>query len=152
MFLLKSEEILEHLSNLIHRDTQQQKLHIDLTVAEIHRITKAGSLDFGGSEFEPVQSVRLEPEKKSPNDDYGWWQLSKGTYRAMFNETLEIPEEIISVVSLHDHALGAGLIGSNRLITGQEKISRITLNFVVPEAGCNIKENARFSMLHMLKG
>ncbi|MDR9418680.1 hypothetical protein [Gracilimonas sp.] len=151
MLLLKSDNILEHLSNLIHKDTQQNDSQIDLTVNEIHQITKAGSLDFGGSEFEPVQSVLLKPEKQNPEDDYGWWKLSKGTYRAFFNETLDNPKDITSLISLHDHAQDAGLISSTVMITEPGKVGRISMNFHVPEAGCNIKENARLAMLHMLK-
>lgn len=150
MFLLESDELLEHTSNIIHEDTQKQKLNIDLTISKVFSFTKAGSLDFGGSEFEEANGKYIEPVKQSNNADYGWWILKQGTYQAVFNESLHNLEDTLVAISLHEHASKAGLIANSRLLTPDHSMDEITMNFQVPTNGCNIKENARFATLHLI--
>lgn len=151
MSLLQSDEVLKYLSNIIHKDTQQHELHIDLTVSEIHVLTGSGSLDFGGSEFKAAQSVPVSAEKKNPEDKYRWWQLKKGTYRAFFNEAIDEGQNYTAIISPHFHAQEAGLISNTYLIPSGEAIGTLSLNFRVPETGCNIKENARLATLFLIK-
>jgi hypothetical protein len=148
MILLQSDELDNHLQSIIHRDTQQHKSHFDLTVAEIHRFTKAGSLDFGGSEFEPAGKELLDPQKND-GDDYGWWHLAKGTYQATMNEQIKDTEDTIAVIAPHPHALEAGLIANTQLPSDNGR-QLLTMNFSVPQIGCNIKENARIAELYLL--
>ncbi|SMO91605.1 hypothetical protein [Gracilimonas mengyeensis] len=152
MSLLPSKEILKHLSDIIHADTQQHEFNIDLTVSEVHLITGSGSLDFGGSEFHAAESVPVKPEKENPDDDYGWWKLKKGTHRLLFNESLEEIPNGIALISPHSHAQQAGLITNSRIITASEDTDQLFMNIVVPEAGCRIKENARIASLIILEG
>ncbi|NBC64379.1 MAG: dCTP deaminase, partial [Bacteroidetes bacterium] len=86
MNLLPSDNILNLTENIIHKDIQLHEQHLDFTVAEVHRLTGAGSLDFGGSEFTPAKSEIIDPKKRNPNDSYGWWDLKIDTYKAVFNE------------------------------------------------------------------
>lgn len=150
MILLKSDELSDHLDSIIHQETQQHKNHYDLTVNEIHKVTEAGSLDFGGSEFQPADTQRIDPQKKDEDDDYGWWHLPKGTYKAVMNETLKEFEDTIALLSPHAHAQQAGIITNNVILSSEEEGHSITVNFTVPKAGCNIKENARFAVLYLL--
>ncbi|MGK7369223.1 MAG: hypothetical protein ACNS64_03320 [Candidatus Halalkalibacterium sp. M3_1C_030] len=150
MFLLESDELLEHTSNIIHEDTQKQNLNLDLTVSKIFSFTEAGSLDFGGGEFEEASGKFIEPVKQSTDADYGWWILKEGTYKAVFNESLHNLEDTLVALSLHDHASLAGIIANSRLVTPDHSLDEITMNFQVPKNGCNIKENARFATLHLI--
>lgn len=150
MFLLESDELLEHTSNIIHEDTQKQKLNIDLTISKIFSFTKAGSLDFGGSEFEEAGGKLIEPVKQSTDADYGWWILKKGTYQAVFNEALHSLEDTLVALSIHDHASKAGIVANSRILTPDQGLEEITMNFQVPANGCNIKENARFATVHLI--
>ena len=150
MFLLESDELLEHTSNIIHEDTQKHKLNLDLTVDRIFSFTEAGSLDFGGGEFEEAAGKFIEPVKQSNDADYGWWILKEGTYKAVFNESLKNLEDTIVALSLHSHAASAGVIGCTQLLTADHKLDDISMNFQVPKNGCNIKENARFATLHII--
>lgn len=149
MILLQSDEITNHLASIIHKDTQQHENHFDLTVSIIHELTEAGSLDFGGSEFQPANKRPVETQKKNPDDDYGWWHLSKGMYQATMNEQVKEFEDTIALVAPHSHAQQAGITGNTLILSSKEKES-ITVNFRVPKAGCNIKENARFAVLYLL--
>lgn len=150
MFLLDSNEVLEHLSNIIHKDTQQHKRSVDLTVSQIHQFTKAGSLDFGGSEFEAAKSKVIDPVKQSKNDDYGWWILKEGSHKAVFNESLQKIEDSLIAIAPHSHALDAGLVANTQLFSIDDNAGTLSMNFHVPKNGCNIKENARFATLYIL--
>jgi deoxycytidine triphosphate deaminase len=150
MILLQSEELINHLGSIIHRDTQQHPNHFDLTVTEIHELTEAGSLDFGGSEFQPAHKRPVETQKKNPEDDYGWWHLSKGMYQATMNEQIKEFKDTIAFIAPHSHTQQAGIIANTIILSSEEEGNSITMNFRVPEAGCNIKENARFAVLYLL--
>lgn len=150
MFLLDSDELLEHTSNIIHEETQKQKLNLDLTVSQIFTFTEAGSLDFGGGEFEAATRKIIEPVKQSNDADYGWWILKEGSYKAVFNESLHNLEDTLLALSLHTHAKEAGLIANAQIISVDHKLEEVSMNFHVPQTGCNIKENARFATLHII--
>lgn len=150
MFLLQSDELLDHTKDIIHKDTQQHKFSFDLSVAEIHTFTEAGSLDFGGSEFEPASSRSIAPEKQNADDKYGWWNLEQGMYKAVFNEQLQNNEDTLTIISPHEHAIQAGIIAGTNLITDEVNKEQLSMNFQVPAVGCRIKENARFANLQIL--
>lgn len=150
MILLQADELTNHIGSIIHQDTQQHDDHFDLTVDQIQRLTEAGSLDFGGSEFQPAQKRIIDPQKKSEDDDYGWWHLRKGTYQATMNEKIKEFEDTIAFLGPHSHAQQAGIITDTKILSSNEEGERVTMNFRVPEAGCNIKENARLAVLYLL--
>lgn len=150
MFLLESDELLEHTSNIIHEGTQKHKLNLDLTISKIYTFTEAGSLDFGGGEYEEAPGKIIEPVKQSTDADYGWWILKEGTYKAIFNETLQNLEDTLVAISLHSHAASAGVIANSQIVTADHNLDEISMNFQVPKNGCNIKENARFATLHLI--
>jgi hypothetical protein len=150
MILLQADEIINHIGSIIHQDTQQHDNHFDLTVAQIHQLTEAGSLDFGGSEYQPAQKRAVVPQKKNKEDDYGWWHLHKGTYQATMNEEIKEFEDTIALLAPHPHTQKAGIITNTNLLSSNDEGKPVTINFRVPEAGCNIKENARFAVLYLL--
>ena len=152
MFLLQSDELLDHARDIIHKETQHHKFSLDLTVTEIHQYIAPAALDFGGSEFEAASTELVEPQKLNIEDDYGWWQLQQGTYKAVFNEELQHLEDTLAVISPHNHADEAGIIAGTKLISSEAQTDRITLNFQTPSMGCRIKENARLATLHILAG
>lgn len=149
MNIIQSDELTDHLESIIHKETQQHENHYDLSVAEIYQFTEAGSLDFGGSEFQPAQKRLVEPQKENKDDDYGWWHLRRGSYQATMNEKIKDFDKNIGLLAPHAHTQKAGIIATTNILSGNEE-EKITINFRVPEAGCNIKENARFAVLYLL--
>lgn len=149
MILLQSNEIANHIGSIIHQNTQQHSNHFDLTVAEIHELTEAGSLDFGGSEFQSAEKKEVELQKNQ-GDDYGWWHLSKGTYQATMNEKIQEFKDTLALLAPHSHAQQAGIITNSGILSSEKESEAVTINFWVPEAGCNIKENARFAVVYLL--
>ena len=110
MTLHDKEQVAKRLENLVHLDTQGFSLGVDLTVAEVHRLTGGGKLDFGGSEFEAAETEKVTPEKADPEDDYGWWHLEAGTYLVRYNEHLKLAEGELGLVSPHTRLLQAGRV------------------------------------------
>lgn len=147
MNLLEANQITNHIENIIHEDTQLHKNSIDLTVNEIHKFTKAGSLDFGGNEFKAAETHIVTPQKKNKDDKYGWWNLEQGRYKCLFNEVVS-GENGLSVISLHEHAKKAGLMANTALIL--QKSEPLSLTVDIPETGCKIKENARLATAFLI--
>jgi len=152
MKLNRSKDILSKLGNIVHADTQKHGHRIDLTLSEVHKLTGPGSLDFGGSEFREAPSEVVRPQKKQSDDDYGWWSLESGTYIVACNESIELDDSGIAVVTPHPHSLKAGLTVNTTVIDAgaTANTETITLLIKVPEKGCNIKENARFASLFLI--
>ncbi|WP_421775510.1 hypothetical protein [Gracilimonas sp.] len=149
MSFLAFDELKKKVSDLIHEDTQRHGHHLDLTVAEVHRITGAGSLDFGGSEFKPATTEKLNSEKQKADDDYGWWKLQQGPYKVIFNESVNVEDVSAAMISAHPHARQAGLISDSYMISNDSS-DALSLNVTVSEAGCSIKENARLAELRII--
>lgn len=137
----------DKLDGLVHLDTQAAPHGVDLTVTAVFRLTGAGSLDFGGSEFEEAARERLEPEKAQPDDDYGWWELRAGTYVVRYNES--VSEAGVLLVTPHRRLLQAG--AHHAAFQVQEPTDQLEAVLIVPERGVRIKENARISRLAILE-
>lgn len=148
--VLESEDLITHLQGIVHRDTQEHDYHFDLTVGDVEAFNGTGALDFGGSEFRPAGTHKLDPEKQDPEDDYGWWELEGGTYRAIFNEALARPREALVFITPHSHLRQAGIVAETLIYVPGEDTGRPYMNFRVPSGGCRIKENARFASLCMV--
>lgn len=153
MAFLKEDRFAKHIHSLIHQDTQQQEYNIDLTAGEIHAFAGPGSLDFGGSEFQPAKRQLITPQKKVEDDDYGWWNLPGGSYQVTMNEKMNADntDNILGILVPHEHARQAGIISDNLLLAVEKEPQTITLNIQVPKAGCNIKENARIAALYLFE-
>lgn len=142
-----NNSLLELIHDLIHEETQVQGNRVDLTVNRVFELTEAGALDFGGSEFEPAETQQLEPVKKNPDDDYGWWHLDSGTYQVEYNEQLSPGEQTLLLVPLQ-RVIKAGASHEAYVVTGDSDTFRTVLH--VGDSGCNLKENCRLTGVHLL--
>lgn len=152
MALSNSSELIESVENIIHQDTQLQEYRLDLTVSEIHEYESSGSLDFGGSEFEPAPTNKLDPVKKDEDDTYGWWNLAGGTYLAICNETIDAENDASVIITPHPHAIEAGLMINTIVPQNGQTDSALRIPIHVPKVGCKIKENARFAAAYIITG
>ena len=143
---MSAEELFDtYLEGTIYKDKQVDSRGVHLTVSEIHCITGRGETDFGGSEHRDAETEPLEPEKRDPDDDYGWWELDEGTYRVVFNESARAtPGALLLVPS--ERILSCGCDIAPTLIQKGSIESVLT----VPESGVSIKENARIALLSRL--
>ncbi|SRR6056297_1790845 len=152
MALSPSNELIKSVQNIIHQDTQLQEYRLDLTVSAIHEYDSSGSLDFGGSEYKPASTNKLEPVKKDDDDSYGWWNLAGGTYLAICNEKIDVENGASVIITPHPHAVEAGLMINTIVSEKGKSDSAIRVPILVPGVGCKIKENARFAAAYIITG
>lgn len=143
--ILDLEGTRDHVEGLLHLDTQEAAVGLDLTVSEVLRVTGPGSLDFGGSEEEAAEVEAVEPELRDPEDDYGWWELDPGSYLVRYNEALNLGEDRLAHVLPLERTLRAGVFHPAFLVDGSRDPLETLLS--VGAAGGHLKENCRISRL-----
>ena len=141
MRILSADEAAEQLENVIHLQTQRAVDGVDLTVGGVYKLEGGGRLDFGGSEFEEAEQMVMHPERRSREDEYGWWKLTPGEYIIEYNE--EFVGEGIARVYPHSRLLRAGASHA----AFRPEPGKLKTLLQVAEGGVHIKENARISTL-----
>lgn len=139
------EDIASLVKGLISEKHQVRPYGVDLTVGKISAVKKEGDLDFGGSEEKEALTEELKPAKRTPDDKYGWWNLTAGEYIVKFNERVEVPENSLCILQPLLRTMKAGVMHPTLLLMSGEKIDEVVL--LVGKSGLNIKENARISSL-----
>ena len=135
-------ELAPFVDDIVHEPTQTAGRGLDLTVAEIHRITGPGRVDFGGGEREAADREPIDTERRNPDDDYGWWDLDAGRYLLSYNESLSAPDDLSLVLQPHEAVLTRGAAHPTLHIRSFE-----TVPLSVGGTGLRLKENARVSTL-----
>ncbi|MFB6245255.1 MAG: deoxyuridine 5'-triphosphate nucleotidohydrolase [Candidatus Nanohaloarchaea archaeon] len=139
------------VSGYVDLDTQIQPNGFDLTAAEIHSFGGAGRLDFSNSEREIPETKKIEPESEGEDDAYGWWRLSRGCYKVVMNERVDIPNDIVAVAFPRSSLLRMGATTENAFWdSGYSGGGAFMLNVENPE-GVEIKENARINQLGFVR-
>ncbi|HKJ68275.1 MAG TPA: dCTP deaminase [bacterium] len=147
---MPNDELKKVIKNIVHEPTQfppNQNLAY-LTVAKIGKITRQGSLDFGGSEYREAEVEWIQPELQSKEDKYGWWDLAPGLYQVQFNESLSFSDDSGVLLQIWSQALKAGVAHPTEVIT-ESRDPLVTL-LQVSEPGSSIKENARLSEVRLI--
>lgn len=154
--VLNREELREMIeeenliSDYLHLETQMGSNGFDVTVDEIHRYTGSGKLDFSNDERELPETERVEPEKKSGEDDYGWWTLEPGVYKIVMNEKVDIPNDLVGFAFPRSSLLRMGATINNAVWdSGYTGRGEFMLTVENPD-GIEIKENARVNQLVFL--
>ena len=144
---LDGKAIVALLEGVVHAETQVDKFCVDLTVAQIHRFTKRGTLDFGGGECLGASTKALHPKKKGEDDKYGWWELHQGLYLLVYNEKFRnIDERHLATLSPHPRLLQAGAYHATSSVFVSESFTSV---LHVSQVGCALKENCRVSRLQI---
>lgn len=141
--ILSGEKIASLTKGLISAKKQMTTTSLDLTVRNVHLINLGGRLDFGGSEYKEASTSPVEPEKKTPEEPYGWWNLGSGNYLIRFNETLIPPQDSLIMVFPHERILAAGVSHSTILVSRLDE--NVCVRLQIGPEGISIKENARIS-------
>ncbi len=139
------KDIAAMAEKLISEKHQVHRYNIDLTVSKILTVKKEGDLDFGGNEEKEALTEELKPEKRNPEDKYGWWALTAGEYIVKFNEKTTIPENCLGILQPLPRTMKAGVIHPVLVLPAGEGAREVVL--LVGKSGLNIKENARISSL-----
>jgi hypothetical protein len=147
---LRGEEIVSSAEGLISAKKQQGEFSLDLTVKTISHINIGGALDFGGSEYQEASVSLLDPEKKTPDEPYGWWNLDTGDYLIRFNERIKIPTNGLIMIFPHERLLAAG--ASHAPLAIENLNPNVDVPVHVGPTGLKIKQNARVSKALVLLG
>jgi len=145
MILPKHHIVREALVKETIGDSQFQPCGVDLTLKEAHSLLSAGKIDFDNSERKISDSKKIEFDSKNEI------HLSKGCYKVIFNELVEIP----------DHSAAFGFPRSSLLRCGAflqcavwdpgyKGRSEALLN-VSNEHGITLKKNAKLIQLVFVK-
>lgn len=81
-------DLQARVEGIVHEPTQVHTDRVDLTVSDVFRVEEAGRIDFGGGELADAALEPVGTERRSPDDDYGWWNLESGQYLLAFNESI----------------------------------------------------------------
>lgn len=139
------------VKDYIHLETQLQPNGFDLTVAEIHRFKDSGKFDFSNSEREIPETERIEPEKKDPQDDYGWWDLEPGAYKIVMNEKVDIPNDLVGIAFPRSSLLRMGVTTENAFWDSGYSGGGEFMLHVENSEGVEIKENARINQIAFIR-
>ena len=145
MGLCSGEYLAKFAEKLISAKHQVHEYGLDLTVANIYAVKKAGDIDFGGSELKEAMVEEVPSVKRSVEDSHGWWTLAAGQYIVEFNEKVIIPDGCSATIQPRYDTLSAGVFHPTITYVSGEKVAKTVL--VVGKSGFNIKENARISVL-----
>ena len=134
------DDIADRLDDLVHRETQAHDTGVDLTVAAVHAVSGPAQVDFGGGELTEATTGLIDPVKRDPDDDYGWWNLAGGTSLVESNESLsgDDPAQLQPRVELVER-------GVSHPTLRVADLPRVPI--AVPAAGIQLKETARVSTL-----
>ncbi|GAA0257822.1 dCTP deaminase [Halobaculum roseum] len=151
--------LIDRLDDIVHEETQTEGPGIDLTLAGVHEIADPGAVDFGGGELADASFATIEPEKRDPDDDYGWWDLEPGTYLVTLNEslsgddtvTLQPRTELVARGATHPTLRTASLppvpLTVSRTASGAGDVDFDNAGGTRETVGLRLKENARVSTL-----
>jgi len=142
-----SDDGIDSVDNLVYEPTQAHDHGIDLTVSAIYEVAAPGRIDFGGDELEDADLEPVPTELDAPDDEYGWWHLDGGQYVLQHNEFLTDPDQLL-LCQPRNELLARG--GSHPTVQVSSHLPLLPLS--VPEAGLDLKENARVSTLVPIGG
>lgn len=145
MPLISGDKCLESISGIIYAKKQVHPKSLDLTVKKILKLKSAGELDFGGGEYKASEGDAVAPVKKSPGDEYSWWNLEHGLYLVSFNEKFNLSEDVLGIIFPHSRLIRSGGTHSPCIVSKDEDQPVIILQ--VGPHGLRLKENARISSL-----
>ena len=119
----------------------------DITVESIYCFESAGSLDFSNKERVIPQAKMLEPKKKKEEDKYGWWTLSKGSYKVRTNEKVNLPNTLTALGFTRTSLLRMGAFTQNGVWDAGFKGKGEFILVVDNPFGIELKQNARIVQL-----
>lgn len=139
------------VGDYVHLETQLQPNGFDVTVDEIHEFRDSGQLDFSNSEREIPETEKIEPVKRDPEDEYGWWDLEPGVYKVVMNEKVDIPNSLIGVAFPRSSLLRMGATTENAFWDAGYSGGGAFMLKVENEDGIQIKENARINQIGFIE-
>ena len=134
-------QVLKYIKNLLS-ENQLQPAGVDLTVYKVFKLISRGYL---GVNYRRISEVQEVPKKN------GKWHLSKGAYKVLINEIIQVPEDAIGLCFPRSTLLRMGVDVRCALwdpgYYGRSEILLVVHN----EHGVIIEENARIAQIVFIK-
>ncbi|MGH9679849.1 MAG: hypothetical protein ACRD4Y_07845 [Candidatus Acidiferrales bacterium] len=149
MQLISGKVAAEHISGILHPQYQVHGFAVHLTVRTIFSLDPTGQIDFGGGEYIPAGRRELSSHPVRPEDKYKWWDLGRGSYFAVCNETLHLAANEIALIEPEDRLLRAGGWHVPLFVRGH--VDPVELLLEVGVARLRVKENARLARVRLFR-
>ncbi|MFA5105212.1 MAG: deoxyuridine 5'-triphosphate nucleotidohydrolase [Candidatus Margulisiibacteriota bacterium] len=119
----------------------------DMTVAMIYKFCGQGYVDFSNKERKMPECNEIAPVKANIADKHGWWDLPKGAYKVITNETVNMPGNMTALAFTRTTLLRMGAFTQNGVwdagFSGKSEFILVVEN----PSGIRIKQNARVVQL-----
>jgi dUTP pyrophosphatase len=142
--LIKEKKLIEGYIDL---EKQLTPNGFDMTAAKISGFAGQGAVDFSNKERKMPDCVELVPVKADPKDKHGWWELPKGAYKVMTNETVNMPSDMTALAFTRTTLLRMGAFTQNGVWDAGFKGKSEFILVVENPLGIRIKQNARVVQL-----
>lgn len=142
-------EAASRLTGMISPRYQVHGYSIDLTAKQIYALDPGGQVDFGGPEYSPSARVPVASLRRSREDKYEWWDLSRGAYMLEFNENLALAPNEFAILEPDDRLVRCGASHGTAFLRGQGE--RLEALLVVATLNVHIKQNARVSRVRVFR-
>lgn len=146
--LIKEKKLIDQYIDL---STQLTPNGFDLTVQAVYDFEQEGVVDFSNKERLLPKGREIIPLKSKPEDEHGWWHLSRGVYKVKTNEVVTIPLDLTASASTRTTLLRMGAFTQHGLwdagFTGKSEFILIVEN----PFGIRMKQNARIVQLVFFK-
>jgi dUTP pyrophosphatase len=142
--LIKEKNLI---TGYIDLATQLTPNGFDLTVESVYAFDGLGALDFSNKERLIPDGKAFLPEKKNPQDKFGWWHLQPGTYKVKTNETVTLDLRLVAFAFPRSSLLRAGVFTQTGVwdagFSGRSEFVLVVGN----PRGVSVKQNARLVQL-----
>ncbi|MBI3991065.1 MAG: deoxyuridine 5'-triphosphate nucleotidohydrolase [Candidatus Omnitrophica bacterium] len=135
------------ITDYINLDVQITPNGFDLTVRRIFEFDTPGALDFSNKERKLPAGKKLTPQKEDAESKFGWWNLKKGAYKVVTNETVNLPRDLIGIAFSRTSLLRMGAFTQNGVWDAGFRGKSEFILVVENQHGIKIKENARIVQL-----
>ena len=146
--LIEAEGLITGYFNL---DIQLTPNGFDLTVGSVFEFIDSGALDFSNKERVIPEVKEIPPEKRSPQDKFGWWSLKAGAYKIRTNETVNLSKDLVILAFPRSSLLRMGAFTQNAVwdagFSGKSEFILVVEN----PKGLRLKQNARIIQIIFIK-
>ncbi|MBI3406440.1 MAG: hypothetical protein HY046_13385 [Acidobacteria bacterium] len=149
MQLLSGKDAVARITGMISPKHQVHGYAVNLTVKNISAVDPVGMVDLGGNEYRSAESVSIAAQRRTTEDKYLWWDISRGAYFVEFNETIELAPDEIAFLEPDDRLIRAGATHSAVMLRG--RMAPVETLLDVPVHHVQIKQNARISLVRIFR-
>jgi len=134
-------ETRQLISGYIDIEKQLQPSGFDLSLGQVHAYAGDGSVDFSNKERTIAPTTPLQPDAE------GWYKLSKGCYRLIYNEMVKMPLDLVAIARPRSTLLRNGATIETAVWDPGYQGRSSSLLVIHNPFGIKLKRNARVAQL-----